>query len=405
MFKRWQEDILCEELAVRRGVHLTGARQCGKSTLAEYIAKGKMRHLTLDNEALRIAARNDPSSFVDRIDGKTMVIDEIQKVPSLLDAIKIKLDHSNDKGQYLLTGSSNLRFMKSVTDSLAGRLGRVRLRTLALGEINGGKGSFLCRAFKRDFPISFPKFDKRDAIHAAMRGGYPEPLEYSARLRRRWFAEYFTDLLTKDIEDITEVRKVDSLRLVGDWMMAYTSKFFEMKDLAQAAQLSKETLATYLSAMKALYIIDEVPAWSRSDYAKICKRSKYFASDSALSANLLGWDDESVFFDDDKCGKLIETWVYHELACLAELDSGYEITQYRDSEKREIDFLIKGLDDRLLGIEVKAGSISQGDFKHLKWFKDNLAKAEFTGIVLYSGNDTLSFGDGMYAVPLVALGM
>lgn len=88
---------------------------------------------------------------------------------------------------------------------------------------------------------------------------------------------------------------------------------------------------------------------------------------------------------------------------MIDIGESYELTQYRDGEKREIDFIVKGPGDAMLGIEVKAGAVSQGDFKHLKWFRDNLAKGDFTGIVLYSGTETLSFGSQCYAVPLSAL--
>ena len=230
-------------------------------------------------------------------------------------------------------------------------------------------------------------------------------MSYGVRSRRRWFATYLQDLLTKDMEDVTEIRKLDSLHRVAEWLMAYSSKFFELKDLCQAAQLGKETLASYLSALKALYIVDSVGSWTDSDYAKICKRTKYFAADSGLVANILGWDEDRVYFDDDKCGKLVETWVYHELASLVDLEFGYEITQYRDSEKREVDFIIKASGDTTLGIEVKAGAVSAGDFKNLRWFRENLSKGDFTGIVLYSGSETLSLGEGYLAVPLSALAL
>lgn len=403
MIKRWQENVLREEIGTRRGVHLTGARQCGKTTLAEFVAQNEMRHLTLDDDQVLKAAKEDPHSFVDRRDGRTLVIDEIQKAVELLNAIKIRIDHDSSSGQYLITGSSNLRFTKAVKDSLAGRLGRVRLRTLALGEVSGGKGDFLRRAFERDFPSTSAAFDKRDVIHAAFCGGYPEPMAYGERSRRRWYAEYMQDLLTKDVQDVTEVRKLAALQKVSDWMMAYSSKFFEMNELCKTAQLSKETASSYLAALKAMYVIDEVAPWSGSDYGKLGKRTKYFAADAGLVANLQGWDEDRVYYDDDKCGKLVETWVYHELATLLDIDEAYELTQYRDGERREIDFIVKGPGDALLGIEVKAGAVSQGDFKHLKWFRDNLAKGEFTGVVLYSGNETLSFGPQCYAVPLSAL--
>ena len=403
MIARWQEKLLREEIRTRRGVHLTGARQCGKTTLAEFVAKKEMRHLTLDDDRLLVAAKNDPMSFVDRRDGRTLVIDEIQKAVELLNAIKIKIDHDVTPGQYLITGSSNLRFTKAVKDSLAGRLGRVRLRTLAFGEVSGGKGDFIRRAFARDFPSSFPPFDKRDVIHCAFCGGYPEPMGFSARSRRRWYAEYMQDLLTKDVQDVTEVRKLTALQKVSDWMMAYSSKFFEMNSLCQASQLGKETLANYLAALEALYVVDAVRPWADSDYAKLGKRTKYYAADAGLVANLQSWDEDQVYYDDDKCGKLVETWVYHELASIGDIEDDCELTQYRDGEKREIDFIIKRPSGALLGIEVKAGTVSQGDFKHLKWFRDNLAKGEFTGIVLYSGSEVLSFGKSCYAVPLAML--
>ena len=403
MIKRWQEKLLREEIKTRRGVHLTGARQCGKTTLAEFVAQDEMRHLTLDDDRLLRAAKDDPYSFVDRRDGRTLVIGEIQKAVELLNAIKIRIDHDSSPGQYLISGSSNLRFTKAVKDSLAGRLGRVRLRTLSLGEVSGGKGDFLRCAFAHDFPSMLPAFDKRDVIHTAFCGGYPEPMSYGERSRRRWYVEYMQDLLTKDVQDVTEVRKLSALQKVAEWMMAYSSKFFEMNGLCRAALLGKETVANYLSALKAMYVVDEVAPWSGSDYGKLGKRSKYFVPDAGLVANLQGWDEDRVYYDDDKCGKLVETWVYHELASLVDYDESYELTQYRDGEKREIDFLIKDSEGALLGIEVKAGSVSQGDFKHLKWFRDNLAKDAFTGIVLYSGRETLSFGAQCYAVPLSAL--
>lgn len=403
MIRRWQENLLRQGLADRRGVHLTGARQCGKSTLAEFVADGQMRHLTLDESIYLKAAKDDPMTFVDRRDGRTLVIDEVQKAPEILNAIKVKVDHDNSRGQYLITGSSNLHFVKEVSDSLAGRLGRVRLRTVTLGELKDGAGDFLQRAFDRDFPQTLDKFDKRDVIHCAFCGGYPEPLEFSDRSRKAWYREYLDDLLRKDIRDVTEIRKLDSLRKVAHWLLAYSSKFFEMKDMCAASGIGKETADTYLSALMALYIFDGVPPWSDSDYAKLGKRTKYYAADAGLLANLLGWNEDSAYYDDDVCGKLVETWAYHEVAALVDMWPEYELTQYRDSDKREIDFLVKGADGQLLGIEVKSGTVGAGDFRHLKWFATNLARSRFTGVVLYSGRDVLSFGNDMFAVPLSAL--
>ena len=404
MILRWQEDNLRRTLSVRRAVHLTGARQCGKSTLAAFVAGREMRHLTLDDVAYLKAAHDDPWTFVDRPDGKTLVIDEIQKEPELLNAIKMRVDRSQERGQYLITGSSNLHFVKAVTDSLAGRLGRIRLRPLCLGELMSGKGDFLRRSFARDFVSPGERLDKRDVLHCAFRGGYPEMQELDARSRRDWCREYLNDLLTKDVQDVTEIRKVEALKKVLDWLLAYSSKFFDVKELGTVAHLSRETTENYLTALKALYLVDGLLPWAGSDYAKLGKRTKRFVADSGLLANALEWDEDAVYYDDDKCGKLVETWVHNELACLADYAGGMNLFQYRDSDKREIDFIVQNSEGAMLGIEVKSGTVSPEDFKHLRWFAANLAKTPFTGIVLYSGKDVLSFGEGFYAVPLAALG-
>jgi len=405
MIARWQENEVLSALKNFRVVNLTGARQCGKTTLSNMLSLPQTRRFALDNDETRKAAANDPYGFVARRGDETFIIDEIQKVPELLNAIKMRVDKDNAKGQYLLTGSSNLHFVKAVSDSLAGRIGRVRLRTLALGERIGGKGDFLDRAFERDFPDVIPDFDKRKIIGIASESGYPEAMELAPRFRKKWFQEYLDNLLTKDIRDVTEIRKLDVLRKIAVWLLAHSSKFFEVSELAAKTGVGKATVDTYLSALKALYVFDEVPPWSKGDYSKIGKRSKYFASDAGLVVNILGWSDESIYMDGDMSGKTIETWVYQNLASLVDVQGDCELSQYRDSKKREIDFIVERSDGAMLGIEVKSGSsLGEEDFKHLKWFAKNLAKDEFTGIVLYSGEQTLRFGEGFYAVPLAALG-
>jgi hypothetical protein len=133
---------------------------------------------------------------------------------------------------------------------------------------------------------------------------------------------------------------------------------------------------------------------------------KFFASDAGLIANCLDWNEDETFVNSDLSGKLIESWVYHEISAIAECSTGhYTISHYRDKDKHEIDFVVSDGREKVLGIEVKAGGrVGKDDFKHLKWFAANLAKSPFCGIVLYSGDDILPFGDGFYAVPLAALG-
>ena len=403
MIKRWMSERVLEAMKYRRGVHLTGARQVGKTTLTKMLALPNSKRFTLDEKTIHTAAEGDPAAFVERVGCDTMIIDEVQKVPDLLDAIKINVDENQSKGQYLLTGSSNLRFSKTIKDSLAGRFETIRLRTLSCGEKKGKRPDFLERAFKREFAASSTGFGKRAVIHEAFVGGYPEQLDLPTNSRRKWFENYVVDILTKDIRYVTEIRKTEVLKDVALWLLAHSSQFFTIEELCTRAQISKVTADNYLEALKALYLFDKVPAWTKSDYDRIGKRAKWIASDTGIMANMLKWTEDDVFLDDNKVGKLIESWVYHELAIQAEASGEYVITQYRDKDKREIDFIVENEKDEMLGVEVKAGSASENDFKHLKWFAANLAKHPFTGIVLYSGEHVLRFGEGFYAIPLASL--
>ena len=401
---RWQEKNILSMMKVRRAVNLTGARQVGKSTLTELLAFPSARRYSFDDSMIRNAAKDDPHGFVLRSDGETLILDEIQKVPELLEAIKMRVDKDNSPGQYLITGSSNIRFAKKVKDSLAGRMGRIRLRSLAFAEINGNKPNFFDKAFARDFSATYPELTKRDVIHLAFRGGYPETLDYSSFDRSNWFKDYLDDLLDKDVRDVTEIRKLATLREIAFWLLVHSAQFFSIEELSAKASVAKSTVQNYIEALKALYLFDNIPAWAKSDYELLGKREKWFASDSGLIANVLGWDEEEVYLDEKRDGKLIESWVYQQLAAMADVAGNYTVSHYRDNQKREIDFIVERNDGAILGIEVKAGQASLDDFKTLKWFAKNLAKSSFTGIVLYSGSQTLRFGEGFYAVPFSALG-
>lgn len=404
MISRWIEQSVRECLSYRRGVNLTGARQVGKTTLTELLNLPHSRRYSLDDDLLRKAANDDPRSFVMHDPGETLIIDEIQKAGELLNAIKMVLDADNSRGQYLLTGSANLRFARTVSDSLAGRLGHIRLRSLSLGEIRGNPPQFLETSFARGWPSQYEEFNKRDVIHQAFQGGYPEARELPEMARRKWFAEYLRDILMKDIRDVTEIRKLEVLKEVAVWLLAHSAQFFAVDELAGKCGVAKVTIDGYMNALESLYIFDRVPAWHKTDYERVGKRAKWIASDPALVANILSWNEEGAYVDGIQNGKLVETWVYHELSSEADVTGSYEITHYRDRDKHEIDFIVENADGNLLGIEVKAGSVSAEDFRHLRWFAANLAKKSFTGIVLHSGRDVLRFGEGFYAVPLSALG-
>lgn len=401
-YKRWQQHIIERALQTRRVLLVGGARQCGKTTLAKELETSEdINYLTLDDPATRRVAESDPQGFVQHY-GKTLVIDEVQRVPDLLLAIKIKVDEDTRAGQYLLTGSVNLKSSPGVRESLAGRIRKIRLRPLSQGEILETPPDFLDRAFNRDFGQPRQAYGRNAMIDISFRGGFPEVLPFDDAERKLWHRDYVDALLDHDLRDIANIRRRNSISELVRILAAWSGKFMDVSAIGAGLSISRPTVETYVNALEALYLVERVRPWTHTDYGRVGNRSKLFMTDSGLMSSVLGWNGEQVRMDADRSGKLIETFMFNEIAALVGASYGrYDLFHYRDREKREIDFLVEREDRALLGIEVKAGStIGRNDFRTLKWFKENIAgDREFTGVVLYSGELAGSMGDGLWAVP------
>jgi predicted AAA+ superfamily ATPase len=335
----------------------------------------------------------------------TLIIDEIQKAPSLLLAIKRAVDSSNRKGQFLLTGSADIRTLPTITDSLAGRISHVNLRTLANGEILGKRPIFLERAFQNDWPPQMPGYDKKTVIAIAIRGGYPEIVNLSERNRKKWHLDYAKSLMTRDLRDIANIQRKEAMENLLCLLGAWSSKLMDVNAICGKLNIARNTFDRYVNALISLCLFEKLPPWTRTDYERVGRRDKIFAADTGLMSDLLGWNAKDTFFDSDKAGKLVETLVFNELTAQIDLSYEYSIKHYRDREGREIDFIVENSEGAILGIEVKAGSVvSKDDFRHILWFKRNIVPhKEFIGIVLYTGENILSFGTDLRAVPIAAL--
>lgn len=404
-YPRWQAASLLTALQERRVLLLAGPRQCGKTTLARSLPPKGFEYRTLDDLTMLRAAENDPHGFV-RHNADTLIIDEIQRAPDLLPAIKKAVDDNPRPGQFLLTGSVNIASMPSARESLAGRIGRIRLRPLSQGEMQRTPPRFLDLAFEQSFDHGWRVHDRDDLLDFAFRGGFPEVLALPSQSRRRWHRDYIATILERDLKDITRIHRLDAMRELVRTMAAWSGKLMDVSAIGAGLSIRRPTLETYINALETLFLVERIPPWTRTDYERVGKQTKSFMSDCGLMASVLGWRRDRIGVEDDRVGKCIETLAFNEIA--AQIDSnqtGYALFHYRDREKREIDFLVEREDGALLGIEIKAGAtIREKDFRHMEWFRDNLAKDRpFVGIILYSGEFSGSFGGGMWAVPFSAL--
>jgi len=400
-YTRWQTKSVLEAMDDIRVTLLTGARQCGKTTLAKSLIRNGIEYRTLDDSTLASAAKQDPHSFVEH-QNRTLIIDEIQRVPELIVAIKKAVDENQQPGRFLLTGSADIQSLPSVTESLAGRARKIRLRPLTQGEILGSKPRFFDIIRQRNLHQAMRIFKRDEIMELALKGGFPEALDKNQLQRRRWHKAYIDALIDKDLKNISNIRRVKAMRTLVEALAAWSSKLINIADIGRDIGIKREALDNYVNALQALYIFDRVPAWTKTDYEHVAKKPKIFAADSGVMASILGWKADHLRLNSDRLGKLFETFVYTELQAQVDAQDGaYELYHYRDNQKREIDFLIKHEDGDVIGLEVKASTtVGKSDFKHLRWFDENQAKGHtFTGCVLYAGDQPVQFGENFLAIP------
>lgn len=405
LYPRWQYHNLEKALKTRRVLMVTGSRQCGKSTLVKLLAGNDVEYRSLDDPVLLESARTDFKAFL-KHSSKHLIVDEIQKEPGLIPVIKLFVDEDTRPGQFILTGSANLQSLPSVTESLAGRIRRLRLRPLTQGEIFQSKPGFLQNAFEASFAIRDEQWDRDAVLDSAFRGGFPEVVQMDPEDRADWQEDYLESLLERDLQVISNIKHRSEMKKLVQVLAAWSGKFMDLSAIGSHLELSRPTLTSYINMLESVYLIDRVSPWVKSDYARVGKQDKLYMTDTGFMAAVLNWRADQVRLDSDRLGKLVETFVYNELIAQVDINRrDYSLFHYRDRDKREIDFLVERHDEAVLGIEVKAGSnVTPNHFTHMRWFKEKHRNLKsFTGIVLYTGEHVASFGEGFWAVPISAL--
>ena len=406
LIARGLEDAVVNAMHEARAVAVLGPRQAGKSTLARVLAEGPLPadYVTLDDEAARSLAAADPQGFVAGL-GRRTIIDEVQRAPDLLLAIKARLDGDDTPGQFLLTGSANLRRIPTVADALPGRVDYMTLWPFTQGEIHGRRGGIVERLFGGDVPNRSGAPVGRGAYaEILLRGGFPEAVRRGASARRRFFDSYVATIVERDIGDTSRVHDPESVGLLLRLVAARSGSLARYDALARDAAIDGKTAKAYVGVLERLFLIRERRAWHVNLGRRQIKAPKLYVSDSGLLAALVGANEERIIHDDAVAGALIETFVANELERQASwLPEPLSFWHYRAGD-REVDVIIERPSGEVVGIEVKASAtIRSHDFRGLAHLRDQLGERLVTGIVLYAGERTLPFGPRLWALPLQAL--
>ncbi|MGH7870400.1 MAG: ATP-binding protein, partial [Candidatus Dormibacteraceae bacterium] len=394
-----------EALSDTRVVLITGARQAGKSTLAAMALPESSLQITLDDEGIRRAAESDPAGFVEH-EG-VMVIDEIQRVPELLLAIKAVVDRNPRPGQFLLTGSANVLQLPRVADALPGRMEIIELWPLSQGELVGRRETFVDQALSGWRPYSVSgEISKLAYLERAAIGGFPEVVGRQTESRREaWFQGYLATVVQRNVRDIVEIERGDDFRRLIQLAAGRSGKLLKMEELARDAQLPPTTARRYMTLFQSSYLSVQLPAWSNSLTTRAIHTSKFFISDSGLLAYLLGSSPTALALPTGDAGSLLESFVVMELRRqLGWTNTRATLHHFRTRDGVEVDAVLEAADGRIAGIEVKAGAtVRRRDFTGLQRLAEVTGDRFQAGLVLYTGRQTLSFGKRLWWTPISAL--
>ena len=387
-------------------VLLHGPRQCGKTTLAKLVGARKgYAYITFDDDVARAGAESDPAGFVDRLPPR-VILDEVQRVPSLFTAVKAAVDRQRDPGRFLLTGSANVLLVPRLADSLAGRMAIQRLHPLSQAELERRRPSFLDTLFAGGFKARRTDRLARELPARVAAGGYPAALaRQEGRRRAAWYRDYLEAIVQRDVRDLGRIGALDAVpRLLGA-AAGQTARLMNVSELAAPFSVSRPTIRDYMTLLQRVFLVEELPAWHSNRLKRLVKSPKLHLGDTGLASALLGVDGEALDADRELLGQLTETFVFQELRRQASWhEDPLSFFHFRDKDGVEVDIVIERGPRAVAGVEVKASAtVRAADFNGIRKLKAAAGRNFAAGVVLYDGEIAASFGDGLYAVPIRSL--
>lgn len=394
-------------LALRdtRVVAITGPRQSGKTTLARRFERQGRSYVTLDDPATLAAARSDPVAFIRDFD--RVIIDEVQRAPGILLAIKRTVDEDKRPGRFLLTGSADLSTIATVRESLAGRIETIPLLPLSRSELLRRKRTqFITSLFRGEVPQPAEAVSPDKLAQLVASGGYPEALARRTERRRQdWHRAYIESIVERDVPEIASLARPNQIPRLLQFAAQLAGSLVNLSEIGRSVALDHKTTDSYLRVLEQLFLVYRLQPWSRNELSRIVKTPKLHFLDSGLLTTLRGYSAARLRAEHPLLGPLLEGFIFSELLKLSSVsEERVSLFHFRDRDQNEVDFVLENAQGQIVGIEVKAAaSVTRRDFSGLDRLASLAGKRFAQGIVLHDGERPLSFADNLRAVPFASV--
>ena len=401
--------MVVDRLAEEPVILLEGPRAVGKSTVLRTLADqlgGEL--LDLDDLATRDAVLTDPATMI-AATGMTCV-DEYQHAPTVLDAIKARLNRSTRPGQYILTGSARHESLPIATQALTGRLHRVALSPLAQSELEGTAPDLLARLFTEPGSAvagSASRTTRDDYIDRLTRGGFPLALaRRTESARHRWFDDYVRLTLERDVRELSKVRQARALPALVQRLAGQTAQVLNATAAANDVGIDPHTARDYIRLLESVFLIHLLPAWGTTLTSRSANAPKLHVVDSGIAARLLRLTPDKLARRDatslTELGHLLETFVVGELLKeVSWMDRIAGVGHWRTYDGHEVDLIVERDDGAVVAFEIKAaGRVPGSDFRGLRKLRDTLGDAFVAGVVLYTGERSYTHEDRLHTIPV-----
>ena len=399
-FQRELLSTVTEAIKEMPVVVITGMRQTGKTTFLQKQPELKSRRfVTFDDFPQLASAKADPDQFANS--EEPITIDEVQKCPEILTAIKKVVDRARKPGQFLLSGSANFSLLRGIRESLAGRAIYLEMLPFSRREIfsRTAKAPFLKGFFEAP---EIPRTSKLQAVTAedVLKGGMPTVCLGEVRSHSLWFKGYEQTYLERDVREISQIENIIAFRDLLHLAALRTGQLLSPSQLGRDAKLGAATTSRYLSLFETSFLITRLAPYLRNRASRLIKSSKLYISDSGLGCFLAGLERIDSFQEEPLVGAMFETYVAQNLLSLIKSCwTEAQIHFWNIQGRHEVDFIIEA-NRQCIALEIKSSSRwHERDLSGLKAFLDSTPHCR-AAILAHNGSEAVRLGKKMWALPL-----